>query len=376
MTDLSLDPRGGTILEFPGLEFSQPDLQIDGGFELWNPNPFPGKTFEMVYEQEEGRSYYRVNPLRDLREGGWTLWGISSKNTIRLKPNRSYVISVLLRSDFERPIEANVGLLTRDGAGKEMMSQLNGLPNKATDWQRWEWEFDSDPQAVHANFSLDIYSFPVDGVLHIAEVSFVELPPKELPTFAVGEGATFRGGPGNLPMAVESVQVGDVEIQVQTTGARYTFNLAADTILAEQLLERVRPVALWQSSQPFAGLKVLSQDKNVCLLANESATVGIQCDGLVMVVPHQEIMLTCESKIGGKWNRLCYGYLLAIDDVGGFAVTPAIPMGSGRLARVESVGKPGRAKRGDIDFAGLIDNQISLSDSEPGWQIKWLRTLL
>ena len=71
------------------------------------------------------------------------------------------------------------------------------------------------------------------------------------------------------------------------------------------------------------------------------------------------------------------GHLLVVDDLGGFAANPAIPLGSGRLARAHlgELGwkgvKPGRHTPGDIDFANTSDNQTALSTAEAPWSIRY-----
>ncbi|MCJ7823055.1 MAG: hypothetical protein MUQ26_08285, partial [Armatimonadetes bacterium] len=347
-----VDARGGAVLRFQGMDdLTQPGAPWDGN-----------GSFEMAYEQPEGElACYRL-VLEDPK-----IYSMMAGGGLALKPNRSYIISVLLDSDFERPIEINVGVWTVDDNGKTILMNLNGVPNKTDGWQRWEWEFTADPRfgpGTTSRLYFQPFDFPKDGKFRIADIALVELPPKPLAPYAKGEGVTFRGGPGPLPMRIEEAKsVGDT-IEVRTTGARYTFDLRRDTIAAEQLLERERPIAVWRSSLSLEGLEILSTTAKECVLANDNVTFGVQCDSLVMVAPQRELVLTCESKIGGRWNRFIAGHLLVIDDYGGIAVNPDIPLGSGRLARTDVL-------TDGLDFIGVADDTEFLSSAQPGWEIAW-----
>jgi len=343
-------------------------------------NPGNGRIFR-IYELDiqnnqikwEGNTNFKYQ--RDNDSVSYVLLDSNARslNTLELKPNRSYIISVLMQADFPRPVEVNIGLQTMDGGGKQVMWHLNGIPNKTNGWQRWQWEFTTDQRAVHGHFAAQIYDFPKNGVLKIADIAFVELPEKPLVPYAKGEGVTFRGGPGNLPMRIEKVLTTDDSIQVRTTGALYTFFTKGDSISARQMLEKERIVSIWQASTSLKGLKVLRQNNKECVLVNDQLTIGVQCDGLMMVSPLNELILTCKSKIGGKWNRLATGNMLIVDEWGGFAVNPDIPLGTGRMARVDAGlnAQPGRGLPGDLDFADIIDNQTFVSRAKPGWKVKW-----
>jgi len=267
-----------------------------------------------------------------------------------------------------------MGFKMVDGAGKQVIWNLNGIPNKTDGWERWEWELASDPRAVHGVFSILFIRFPVDGKFRMADLAVIELPPKKLTPYAKGEGATFRGGPGNLLMRVENVETDGEKIEVRTTGALYAFHPNKNTILAKQMLEREREVSLWKSSLGLNGLKILRKNEKECVIANDSVTFGVQCDSLMMVVPHDELILSC--KIAGKWNRFACGHMTIIDEYGGMAVNPDRPFACGRLARTH-VGRhyagivPGRIRPGQVDFSGLYDDQTFLSRAKPGWEVSW-----
>ncbi len=348
-------------------------------------NPEDGK-FMRIYELDIQKNLIRfqgdssgnllqVNLLKDENDISFIEMnkGVRSINTLPLLPNRSYIISVLLQANFSRPAEVNMGIQTIDGGGKQVMWHLNGIPNKTDGWQRWQWEFTTDQRAVHGHFIANLFEFPKDGILKIADIAFIELSEKPLKPYAKGEGVTFRGGPGKLPMRIEDVKTNDQNIKVKVTGALYTFSTLGDSITASQLLEKERDVSVWKSSLSLKGLKVLIHNNKECVLANDQVTIGIQCDGLIMISPQNELMLTCKSKIGGEWNRLSAGNVLVLDEWGGYAVNPDIPLGSGRKARIFAGTdvQPGRVVPGGIDFTDMVDNLTFISKAKPGWKLSW-----
>jgi hypothetical protein len=91
----------------------------------------------------------------------------------------------------------------------------------------------------------------------------------------------------------------------------------------------------------------------------------------MLVSPQKEVALSCRSRIPGEWNRLDDGHCFIHDTLGGFAVNPDIPFGTGRLARVDANIRTGRVKRGDLDFSGYVDNKTYLSSAKAGWEVKW-----
>ena len=363
-----IDARGGSIIRIPGLDLRQPGAKWAGS-QITSNGEDGNKTDSIesfVYRKgKDGVGYYKIDRSN------------TSSYTIPLLPNRSYVLSVLFMADFKRDSagnsrEVNIGLRTYDGGGKNIIDNLNGLPvNKTKGWERWEWEFTTDQRAASGRLHINLYEFSPSDLLKIADIEFIELPAKPLKPYSKGDGVTFRGGPGNLPMKVEKAEKAGNSIEVQVTGALYTFDLAKNTLTAKQLLEKQRDVSTWNLSSSLKGLEVISKNNKECVLANDHITFGVQCDGLIMISPQEELVLECESKIGGKWNRFAAGHLFSLDEWGGFAVNPDIPLGSGRLARVDAGVRTGRVKAGDLDFSGIVDNKTFISSANPGWKIKW-----
>lgn len=352
----NLLPRSNTsglVLRFPGLEsLTKPKAG-------WSGNG----TVEMVYRRlPHGPGCYQM----EFRKEGYLM--MASGGSLRLKPNRNYRLSILLNCSFDRPAEINAGLWTTNGEQPSLFV-LRGIPNRTGGWQRFERDLTSDvrPGGI-TRFYFRPFDVPKDGVFQIADIALIELPPVTREPFAHGEGATFRGGPGNLPMRVESVESHDDAIQVQTTGSQYQFDLKAGTISARQRLVNSRAVATWQPPFPLTDLRVLQDTKKQCVLGNKFVTFGVQCDSMLFIVPHRPGRWTLTSQISGKWNRLVHGHLLALDGKGGFSLNPDIPLGSGRLAEPEVLTK-------DLDFVDIpvdrFGNTQFLSKAQPGWQIGW-----
>ena len=351
---LRVEARGGRVLRWEGLE----DLTKPAA--RWSGNG----SWEMRYTPAGGgRGAYWFTP-KDRKVYPM----MASDGSLHLQPNRSYIISVLLYTDFSRPSEVNMGVWNyRTGDDRSFQFNLNGIPNHTQGWRRWEWEFPADVrcgEGAQARFYFQPYDLPEGSIVAVADIALIELPAKPLRPYAKGEGVTFRGGPGKLPMRIEEAQARPGAVEVRTTGARYRFDLSRDIIEAEQMLERRRPIAVWHSSLPLAGLKILSTRPTECVLANDRVTFGVQCDSQVMVSPQASLTLTLESKLGGTWNRFIAGHLLALDDYGGLAVNPDIPLGSGRLPRTKVLTP-------NLDFIGIENDIDFLSRAAPGWQIAW-----
>jgi hypothetical protein len=368
MDIMTIDDRGGQVLRIQGI-----DLRTDA--VVWGGSGSPsageeGKTRGeddafVFLKGEDGIGFYKVDR------------SATSFFTMPLLPNRSYIVTILYYAEFQRDSagrtrEVNIGLRTYDGGGKNIIDNLNGIPvNKTKGWERWEWEFTTDQRVSSGRLHINLYGFSKSDILRFADIAFIELPAKQLITYKKGEGVSFRGGPGNLPMKVGKAETMNDSIVVETTGARYTFDLSKNIINTRQLLEKERNVSIWRISSSLKGLEILRKNDLECILANDQITFGIQCDGLMMVAPHTELVLECESRIGGKWNRLAAGHLFCVDDLGGFAVNPDIPFGSGRLARIDAGIRTGRVKDGELDFSGYVDNKTFISSANPGWKIKW-----
>ena len=298
---------------------------------------------------------------------------VMSRDPRELKPNRRYRLSAAVRTTFDRPAEVNAGVRLSNATTKRpVLFHFAALPARTDGWVRWDYEFDADPRCgpdVEARFWMAPYGLDAGGTVEIADLTLTELPPVPLVPRPRGTGVTFRGGPGDLPMRVGGAAAGaDGALRVTVTGAEFAFHPDAGRIEAFQRVGGRRAVAEVSAGGPLTGLRVLSSTPTACVLTCDRFTVGVQCDGLAVFSPHREEELTVRSRIGGRWNRLRAGHLLAADGRGGFAVNPHVPAGTGRIARV-------RVTDPAPDFVdiptGEFGNTTFLSDADPGWAMTW-----
>ncbi|MBO5007596.1 MAG: hypothetical protein J6D26_02035 [Clostridia bacterium] len=362
-----VDSRGGTRIELENYDFGTPGTQFDLS------------SIAMEYNEIAGRGYYRVC----LPTGAGDKYCRSGR--FEVKPNRNYMASVLIWSDFSRYTnrtrEFNLNLLFTDENGKYALNRRCGVPGDTEGWTRIEFVMSpwilENAKYCQANLVTTgfVEGMPESNIL-IADYQVYELPEKELIPYKEGEGVTFRGSAGSLDMAIEGVTTTSDEIRVDTTGAGYTFDLVNNTITAEQKINMERKVSTWKSDLSFKDLKVRSHTETEAVLSNSLVTFGVQMDGSLFLTPHQsDINLICTSEIGGHWNRYGCGHLIAFDDYGGFNVTPDIPEGTGRICRSEPITE-------NLDFVNIkFDNEIKedrnakrnwfISSEKPGWQFKW-----
>ncbi|MCJ7822980.1 MAG: hypothetical protein MUQ26_07905, partial [Armatimonadetes bacterium] len=118
---LDVDSRGGDVLRIPGFDLRQAEVE-------WRLS----KEIEMAREDgPDGAPCYRLTVKDDQTEEaeGDTRYrtGLAgARNTVRLLPNRNYIISALVECDFKRPVEINMGLRSVDSGGRCVMSQFRG----------------------------------------------------------------------------------------------------------------------------------------------------------------------------------------------------------------------------------------------------------
>ncbi len=361
---LQVDLRGGILMPLAGCNFHEPEVRLHTNF------------LEMRYEiNDAGHGYYRLLPEVGHSEDEQEAMLVLSQSTFNVLPNRNYLISALINADYDRQkvdfggSEVNLGIWTGEGDGSIPEKRawhsgyMNGTPSNTHGWVRWEWEFTTSDRGGPSYFWLR--AFEMEGRdFKIADIQIVELPPKPLISFPKGTGVTFKGGPGNLPIRLDHAKFEQNQAVVSVTGARYTFDYKDNVILAEQLLEKQRLVSRWNFSLPLTGFEILSQTEIELVLVNDSLTIGIQCDGLVLISPQKPLQLTVENCISAPWSRLISGQLVALDTYGGFTGNPCIPLGTGRLPECQVL-TPG------LDFVGKINDPNFLSHAEPGWKVTW-----
>ena len=301
--------------------------------------------------------------------------------TLPLRPNRRYIVAAVIRTLFPRlTTEINLGVSLWDDGGPAtpvpsalvgadrvggLPSSTRELPHNVDGWVRYEWSFVTPPNVARGMpvFQQYITNLTAMPQLEIAELVLVETAAEPLKPLPGAEGLEFKGSAGSLPMSVLECTAA----KAVTTAANYTF-FENGTVHAWQNLEFPRLVAEWQLSVQLSDLKVLSFVSGAagrCIVGNSAISIGVQVDGLLGFVPQVDAVATLVNSFGGDFNRIHDGHLLTEDDFGGMTVTPAIPAGSGKLARWRMVTK------------GLLFPDFNATDTNtteqlaPGWSVAW-----
>ncbi len=361
---LSIAPKAGTVIRLPTFDLQSPDA--DWQFQ-------PAARFVYADADEMNPAHWRF----DRETPGELGRGLWSRETFDLKPNRRYTVSALVRADFARAnSEINCVLMWCDADGKELPGRRPiGFPAKTAGpngWQRFEAEFVSPSYDDLGKGRFGFWFFlgkssetPLD--FRIADIALIEQPPLKQATASdpLGE-VTFPGGPGRLPMRVESAEPRDGGgFRVRVTGMDWTIDPTKREIVAHQRIETTRELARFAFDLPMENLQLIRQDETVAVLANDSVAIGIQCDGMVAISPQRPTRMITTSELDGGFIRYGDGNLFASDGRGGFTVNPLPGLGSGVVSKSEPLTQ-------DLDFVRFERGDLqSLSTAAPGWQIAW-----
>ena len=352
---------GGTVIRVPGGDFRTPGLDWETYFnaQLINTPTYAGVTT------------YRLRVTDALDESDTRLF---AAGRFPLLHNRTYEVSALIRTDFPRATwEISVGVNGAPLTGETALGiRYGGMPAKTEGpdgWERWTWRFVPhwDARYDHAEIALTFHEygpgFDGDVTFEIADLAFVELPAAPLEPFAPGEGVTFAGGAGELPMGVEAARLENDAVVVTSTSAVYRFDRTAGTLTVDQRLDHPRTLTRL-TDLPLTGLVISSLTPDVAVLVGDDITVGVQCDGNVVLSPHAPMAPELESVIGGDFNRVEAGDLVCRDDFGGFTASIHAPRGTGRRPRIVAL-TPG------LPAVGLpADDLTSFAAAEPGWRAR------
>ncbi len=356
---------GGRVIDTPGFD-------MDDAEAAWQFQPHIYYDF---IKDEAGINAWKS--IVELPRIGRHLYSLE---TFDIAPNRRYRVTALVKADFDRlhnEVDLGVEMLDTDRnrlpglRGGGLPARTSDDPENVDGWVRWNWEFlsPSYDMPVVGRFVMrhHIGDTDYEGFdLRMAQVELIELPADQLDkTVDPADLVQFRGGPGELPMAVEAVETeGDV-ITVTTTGVKYTFDTANNRVSARQRIDFKRDLFDADFSLPLAGLTVIKQDDVVAVLQNDVISIGIQCDGMAAVVATEPLSVTSTARIAGVFNRAGRGSIYAGDDMGGFAVNSYPIMGSGNKVDMSLL-------TGDLWFAGLEPQDTeTLQETQPGWQARW-----
>lgn len=367
MSLLEPDAQGCTVFRLPNGDFREAGID-------WQNNASARLTLKPYYQ---GVNSYNIKITEDFDDEGVAF--LRSKNSFAFKPNRTYEVSALIRTNFPRDNwEFNIEFigsqtLTPSQEDFSQGTRYGGLPAVTCGpdgWERWTWQFTPhwDRNYDYVNVSFGIYEFGpgfnTDFNLDIADLAFIELPKTKLDILAPGEGVTFPGGSGNLEMVVEDVQINSDIIKVTVTGAIAKFNITEGTLKLNQRIDYER-LLVELEDLPLNNLTVQSQTNNEVVLVGTDITIGVQMDGVVVMRPHTTMNPTIKNKIdGGDFNRLTGGDLLSQDDFGGFTVNNYSPKGSGIVPTITPITP-------DLPFIDFLSNDLSSTGAYEGeWSAK------
>jgi len=203
-------------------------------------------------------------------------------------------------------------------------------------------------------------------VVYLDEISIRELHYPDAPAWEFPNAVIFPGHPSRFGMAVEGASADGQTFTVNTTGAEYVLDAAAGTMSCRQRagmwrrgagreagrrIGAEREVATVRFSEALGEMNVVRQDEEVCVVAGEEVAFGFQGDSLVTIATNRDLKLSVTSRISANWFRKQEPFFLAIDEQGGFCVTP--------YARPE-LNTPGTSMSGPEE-----------DTSEPGWQVDY-----
>jgi len=180
----------------------------------------------------------------------------------------------------------------------------------------------------------------------IREVKYPDAPPWKFP-----DAVLFPGRPSKFHMSVEDASAEGGRFSVRTTGAAYVLDADGGTLTCGQRIGTKREVALVRFGTKLGKMSIVRKDADVCVVAGEDIAFGFQGDSLVTVATNVPLPFTVESRIGAKHFRSTDCDLLAIDDDGGFCVTPYA--------------------RPRLSSPGSLMTKPPAGTSEPGWKAEY-----
>lgn len=182
--------------------------------------------------------------------------------------------------------------------------------------------------------------------ISIRELRYPEAPPWTLP-----DDVVFAGHPSRFGMAVEDATQDGQTFTVTTTGAQYLLDAAAGTMTCTQRIGAEREVVTADFGGPLGELRIAYQDPEVCVLQGEDLALGFQGDSLVTIATNRPLTATLTSAIGANWFRAQEPHLLAIDEQGGWCVTPW--------------------SRPKLESPGTTMIPPEQDTAQPGWSASW-----
>ncbi|MBO5007597.1 MAG: hypothetical protein J6D26_02040 [Clostridia bacterium] len=296
---------------------------------------------------------------------------VLSQGSMSLKPNRNYILTALIYSDYSRDnCEVDIILKSYDKDGNLSHSNRIGTPAKTDGWQRIEKTFTTGAVCNSGLINIALYGFSIPdnaNSFYISDLHIIELPAEEITPLSPGEGMIFGGSSGKYNMKVSDVTTGDETITVKTTAVKFVFNKSDDTVLISQHINTERNLVSLTLNKSLQNLSLLSKSDNEAVLTTGEGgvTFGVQMDSMMLISNHgdTDLQINCESVFKGDWNRSYQGHVVSKDDLGGFTINPYIPLGTGRLCRY--------TVSDDVDFDNVYNNPDFVTFSQAGWYIDY-----
>ncbi len=283
-----------------------------------------------------------------------------AQSRVPVAGNTYYEFSMAARRDTGKGyVYVHCNWLGEDG--KYLMSSRNWKAGRAMpvtlrtgegtgDWRTYRGVFKCNRMDV-AGLQLVIFIKDGEDKVYLDDISIREVRYPQAPAWRLPDAVIFEGRPSRFGMAVEDVQANGQTFTVTTTGAQYVLDAATGTMSCHQRIGGEREVATVSFDGPLGELRIARQDEEVCVLTGEELAIGFQGDSLVTIATNRELSATVTSRIGAEWFRMQAPHMMAIDQQGGFCVTPHVPL--------ERETTPVTMTAPDEDT------------SQPGWAMNW-----
>jgi hypothetical protein len=171
--------------------------------------------------------------------------------------------------------------------------------------------------------------------------------------FRPGEGATFPGGPGRLPLKLAKVASGpDGSWLIEAGEFRYFLDARSGAIAAAVGGSKV---AYLRPSVPLTRVGLKRRTPTDVVVANEFLTIGFHADGLMVLVPHKVLALRLHSLVASpELARLDAGRLHLPGSKGGLCIAPEAPLAPARPPAFE-----------------VLTPKKPLETDTRGWEARW-----
>ena len=357
----------------PEIDSSLLEYGADRGTELTIPNFDLTKRGAKFNEKETtaeatftrpGNSWFGTGCYKMTPKTGR---GLESYGSVSLKPNRKYILTALVYSDYSRDnCEVDIIMKSFDKDGIRSHQNRLGTPAKTDGWQRVEKIFTTDAVCCSGVINIALYGFNIpdeENSFYITDLHILELPLEEITPLAPGEGMIFGGSSGKYNMKVSNVTETEETITIRTTAAEFVFDKTNDTVLVSQHMNTRRDLVSLTMNKSLENLSLLSKSNNEAVLTTGEGgvTFGVQMDSMMLISNHgeEDLFIRCQSIFSGDWNRSYFGNVVSKDDIGGFTINPCIPLGIGRFCRY--------SVSDDVDFDNVYNDPEFISFSKAGW---------